>query len=411
MARKQNRTRGEGSIYQREGSRLWWMAYYGKEGHFRKSTGTENKTEALAKLANEIARLRAGQSAPANQEKLTVADLVAHVFSEYQREKRKTEDDLEHRWRLHLEPFFGNVPILGVNQALVRKYQDLRISEGAQNGTVNRETDVIRHAFNLSFKEERITRVPPFPKKLPEAKPRQGFVKDDDYVRLSAACKARSPHLHAFFETAAQLATRKDELLKLKVKDIDFSADEVWFWDTKNGEPRGVPIMSETVRELLRGMCAEKTGDKLVFTYPDGSPLYDLRSEWESVCVSIGQGRWVCRRCGGSWDTSCTACGASKRRDRGYDGLLIHDLRRTGVKNLRRNGVPEETAMKISGHKTASVFKRYNIQSGTDLRRAAQLMDSWRSNLAPICTVVVQSEENTVSETEPEMAVSGSNTI
>jgi hypothetical protein len=81
------------------------------------------------------------------------------------------------------------------------------------------------------------------------------------------------------------------------------------------------------------------------------------------------------------------------------------------VKNLRRNGVPEETAMKISGHKTASVFKRYNIQSGTDLRRAAQLMDSWRSNLAPICTVVVQSEENTVSETEPEMAVSGSNTI
>lgn len=73
-----------------------------------------------------------------------------------------------------------------------------------------------------------------------------------------------------------------------------------------------------------------------------------------------------------SW---CTAC-----RKAGVPGRLLHDLRRSAVRNLERAGVSRSVAMKMIGHKTESVYRRYAIVGESDLREAGTKLAAVTTN-------------------------------
>jgi len=53
-----------------------------------------------------------------------------------------------------------------------------------------------------------------------------------------------------------------------------------------------------------------------------------------------------------TWENMCAAAKVS---------ILLHDFRRTAIRNMIRAGVPEKTAMRISGHVTRPVFGQSNL--------------------------------------------------
>jgi len=152
--------------------------------------------------------------------------------------------------------------------------------------------------------------------------------------------------MRALFEIAHTYGWRKSELL-MQVKQVDFNANVLRLETSKNGEGREVQITPK-IRAMLIACASGKQPNDYLFTR-DGRPVKDFRKAWKKLCT-----------------------------DAGVPGLLIHDLRRTAVRNLVRAGVPEKVAMIITGHKTRSVFERYNIVSQADIREALDKLEQSR---------------------------------
>jgi len=147
------------------------------------------------------------------------------------------------------------------------------------------------------------------------------------------------------------------EALQIEWPQVDLDARLIWLEEeqTKTEDPRVVPIPS--VLAMMLREIEPKEGK--VFSG------VNLRTEWEKACAACGLGTRT----------------KIEPDDEGghiwykYKGLMVHDLRRSAVRNLRRAGVSESVIMKISGHKTAEVFRRYNIVSTDDVTNAMRTLE------------------------------------
>ncbi len=144
--------------------------------------------------------------------------------------------------------------------------------------------------------------------------------------------------------------------------------------NSKNKNPRLLPIRGELAAIVERAREARKLDCPYVF-HSEGEPIGDFRKAWHNACVAAGLGRFE-------------EIGEGKDAKKIYHGLLIHDFRRSAVRNMVQSGIPEKVAMTLSGHKTRAIFDRYHIVSEDDLAQASERLFSHLEQQAEAAKVV-----------------------
>lgn len=369
------RRRGTGSIFKRPGCNKWYIKFSARGRTVREATGERDYSAALKKLTQRLGEVDKGIFVEPEARRIQVKELAEDFLRDYRINGRKSIDDAEARWRLHLEPFFGVARITEVSSRTIDKYVDARLEQGAQNGTINRELAALKRMFHLGYKATppKVTHLPNFPH-LQEDNVRKGFVEDEQYARLTAAVSEL--WLRAIIEIAHTYGWRREEILNLRVRQVDVSEGIIRLdpGSTKNRDGREA-TMTSAVQILLCECVRGKEPDDYVFTRPNGQPVRDFRHSWAQACIAAGLGRMVCKRCHKEVSgEKCKACGAHGK-GLSYSGLILHDGRRTAARNLRRAGVAEGTIMRIGGWRTRAVFDRYNIISQADIVDALQKLE------------------------------------
>lgn len=234
-----------------------------------------------------------------------------------------------------------------------------RRDDGVADATIANELALLRRAMNLALRNRKLDR--PCYIAMPEGcdNARQGFLEPAQYrLLMQALPEDIKPFCCAAYLTGA----RRGELLALTWDRIDLGTGIIRLRaeDCKNGKPRTVQLPTEARETLTRRRALLDTLDaNFPFVFfrqrrtnekpqPKVLPLGDFNGPWAKACAAVGM-----------------------------PGLLVHDMRRSAVRNMVRSGVPERIAMALSGHRTRSVFDRYDICSEADLAAAAKKVDEY----------------------------------
>jgi integrase len=315
---------------------------------YRVSLRTKNLQLARTRLRQFREKVERGGPRALRSEGTTFNDLADLIVQDYERNARRSIGKLL-TVLARLRDAFGTWRAVDLRGADVSDFIDRRKKAGAANATVNRDLAALKRSFRLGVRRGLLSHDDvPIIDLLKEATPRAGFF---DREQFEAVRRHLPVVLQALITVAYITGWRKNELLQLLWRHVDFAADTIRLdpGTTKNEDGR-LFIMTPELRAVLleqreRTEALQRETGRIIpqIFHRHGRPIKAFRRAWISSC-----------------------------RKAGVPDRIPHDFRRTAVRNLERAGVARSVAMMMVGHKTEAIYKRYAIVAEVDLREAAR---------------------------------------
>lgn len=321
----------------------------------RWKVGCVNKTVAKQQEAMIKTQLLSGQRvspAKARAESVTFKQW-AQQYLQLDAVKKLKSYRMRRDYVRNLVSFFGNKTLGAITPQDVRQYREQRVGPKGRRlavQTINHDHTALVHMLNVAkspqfglIKENAAAYVP---KPNPQNE-RDRIASGEEWQRL---LDAAAPHLRRLLIVLYTLGPRRGELLQLEWSNVDMQRKEFTLRHTKNGETRTVPMGPDVYKVFTEVWQERRLDTQRVFLYNE-KPIRDVKTAFQKAC-----------------------------RRAGITNFRLHDLRHTASTNLRRAGVDAMTAMKIVGHKSEHMHRRYNTVEPEDLREAVSKLASYQAN-------------------------------
>ncbi len=252
---------------------------------------------------------------------------------------RRAEDAIA-----NLNAFFGLSRALDITTDRIKTFACSRQDAGVKAATIQYELSVLRRMFTLAIKDEKLNYKPYVPR-IEVRNIRARFFMESEF---RAVLSFLPEEVQPVIEFCHLTGWRIGEVLPLRCSQVDWGAKTIRLEpdSTKNDEGRVFPfgkfpeLEALLFRQRERTKALERATSQIVLSvfHRNGRPIKNFRKSWVNACQAAG-----------------------------LPGAWVHDLRRCGVRALERAGVPRSWAMKLTGHKTESIYRRYAIVSEADL--------------------------------------------
>ena len=315
----------------------------------------EQARNTLAKLRIEKLDEKLGYKKPEIED--VPFEKFADEFLELYSKQNKRSWKSDETSLVHLKEFFKGQTLRDIGPEKVERYKAKRKAE-VSPATVNRELACLKTLFNKAVGWDKIE-INPLRSvtKFRENNARERILSAAEAQRLieNAAASVRPVLI-----VALHTGMRRNEILSLKWKDVDFAREYILIEDSKSGKSRKIP-MNVAVLEALRG---QKHESEFVFYNPETkNHIKDIKTAFKAAC----------RRAKKNPDD---------KKDPGIVGLRLHDLRHTAASKMIEAGVDLVTVSKILGHASIQMTMRYAHPTPENMRRAVdrlgEMLDSKR---------------------------------
>jgi len=334
---KARRNRGEGRIFQKAGSKNWWIQYYCNGRMIRESCGSPVKGVAVEKLRDKLAEAKSGAVPLVDAKRVSFESMRDALYDYYETNKLKSllrkKDGKRYLGTVPpLDRFFKDCKVSEITYHKLLAFVKDRQAAKKSNSTINRSLTALKMMLTLAVKAKRIpaVAVPEFPR-LKEAPPREDYFTPEEYEKVSGALP---DYLRPVFAVAQFCGMRATEILSRKWTHIDLDAGLIHLLpgETKNDDGRMVPMVGP-VQEMLKALRDSNPQSEYVFTR-GGQPIKDFRHAWQSALEKAGLVA-------------------------GREGHVFHGTRRGAISMHADLGIDEQLSMAITGHRDPGVHRRY----------------------------------------------------